>query len=300
MKNQGGVDESGIQSKRLKKIVNKMSSFSADSGALSAQLQQEQKEEENQPILKTSENSKDHIDNIQNESMFQLFDDGDDDDIDSAILNVPLDQLPSSPSPSSFSTVETGYSSKSNTKRGNVVSPSTSLQTRASLLNKARTGNSIKSNRLRDYGGSSSASQTRLNNPASTLPYIDDTDVPLTRTRLSSRTSNQTSSSSSATATVSQNEHVQAMKVANLMKAAEESLKPTTPYIAMRNVNSLVWNRMRGKSKRIKGATGGRRGAGGSSKRLKTTTSLLEQVNSAKEATTAKSSVQSSDSDSDY
>ena len=41
MKNQGGVDESGIQSKRLKKIVNKMSSFSADSGALSAQLQQE-------------------------------------------------------------------------------------------------------------------------------------------------------------------------------------------------------------------------------------------------------------------
>lgn len=268
-------------------------SSSIDSSTLSTRHHQEEKKDQ---TLKPSQNN---IDQTQNETMFQLFDE-DDDDIDSAILNVPLEQLPSS------STKRTGNSSKLSRLRVNVGLPltATSSQTEAGLLSPAERGSLSKSNRPSVDGGKSSMafSQTKMNagdKSASTLPYIDDTDDLSSRTRRSTRSSNQTISSAT---TVSQNEHVQAMKVANLMKAAEESLKPTTPYIAMQNVNNLVWNRMRGKSKRIKGATSGRRGgagASGPSKRLKTTTSLLEQVNSAKEAA-AKSSVQSSDSDSDY
>ena len=116
------------------------------------------------------------------------------------------------------------------------------------------------------------------------LPYINDSDVVSKRPRRSVRPSEPSTSS-----TVSSNEHVQAMKVANLVKAAEQSLKPTTPYIAMQNVNNMVWNRMRGKNKQMK-----RGQRGGKNRRSKTTAALLEQVN------TAKSSVQSSDSDSDH
>jgi hypothetical protein len=86
--------------------------------------------------------------------------------------------------------------------------------------------------------------------------------------------------------TVSSNKHVQAKKVANLLKAAEESMKPTTPYVTMKNVNNIVRSRMQGKSRQIQRTVSGKR-------RYKQTNKLIEQVNM------AKSSVQSSDSDSD-
>lgn len=149
----------------------------------------------------------------------------------------------------------------------------------------SRTSNPSKTSR---HIGSSA--QAIPNQTASTLPYIDDTDVPSKRVKWSTKANSQTSSRAAGSSSVSRNEHVQAMKVSNLVKAAEESLRPAAPYLAIQNVGNMVWNRMRGKSKRIK--TNNRSNA---TKRSKTTASLLEQVNNAK----AKSSVQSSDSDSD-
>ena len=265
MKTQGNDKggESGIQSKRLKKIVTKMSS-----GGIGSQQDKDQNKSPNSskstracgsgsPTSSSSQTRASLLSKSQNET-FQLFDNYEEDgNIDSAILNVPLEQF------SSSSTTRTRNPSKS-ISLGGSGSPSSTLQASASLFN-------------------------QVESAVSTLPYIDDTDVPLKRTSRYAKTSSQTSSS-----TVSQNEHVQAMKVANLLKAAEDSLKPSTPYIAMQNVNNLVWNRMRGKTKRIKQSQSSGGGAGKSSKRLKTTASLLEQVNLA-----AKSSVQSSESDSD-
>ena len=281
----GYENECGIQSKRLKKIVKKMPSF-GDGGALSSKLEEQEK--------KTSISPK----NDKDETLFQLFDDGDNGDIDSAILNVSLEQFPSS-----SSTSRTGKTSKSSKLSGDFGSQSTLPLKNTNLLNTARVGNILESDRLRvnDNDSLSMLLHTGIGfgeNTTATLSHIDVSDVPLTQGKPPLKVTNQTSSLTITT--VSRNKYVQEMKAANLMKAAEDSLKPTTPYIAMQNVNNLVRNRMKGKLRHIKGATGCCRVEryAGPSKRFKTTTSLLEQVNSAKE-TAAKSSLKSSDSDSD-